>query len=114
MCFNLFVIILVYLSLEAPHIMVDLVSERSIKLSWTVKKCNPAHLIVGYTVKLEDKTGMYKKNFSEPEGYTGTINNLKPYTEYNVSVRTISKAGNGVWSNITTTRTTIASKVYDR
>ena len=94
--------------LEAPRVTLVVAGQRLVELSWTVKPCSPTHPIKGYVVRLANKTGIYQVNSS---GMACRVTDLKPYTEYNVSVRAIKEVGYGRWSNVTTTRTVMAGKV---
>lgn len=91
--------------LEAPRVSLVEVHKTAIHVRWTVKSCSPTHHIKGYIVQLAGRTHEVLNSSSLEAKYT--VNNLKPYTEYSISVRAIKQVGYGMWSNITT-RTAIA------
>jgi hypothetical protein len=81
----------------------------SIEVSWTIKPCSPTHLITGYVVKGENRTSTSEANCHKT---TCRLTNLKPYTEYNVSVKASTQVGYGVWSKTNKTKTTIAGMIF--
>ncbi|XP_031551959.1 receptor-type tyrosine-protein phosphatase F-like [Actinia tenebrosa] len=93
----------VYVTNQEPPRMEFIPNKRSITLTWTYKKCSTTDHITGYLVKVENRT---HKAIGDDLSYN--VTDLKPYTEYNVSIKAIKQVGHGVWSNVTTIRTAIA------
>ncbi|XP_031551960.1 Down syndrome cell adhesion molecule homolog [Actinia tenebrosa] len=93
----------VYVTNQEPPLVHFIPYKRSINLTWTYEKCSPTYHITGYLVKVENRNF---RVIGDDRRYA--VTNLKPYTEYSVSIKAVTQVGYGAWSNVTTIKTAIA------